>query len=427
LSAVEPRPAPAAAEGDSSKPKPNDGRLPHDPDPKLWYASERIVVRAVDLAGFDHDRALLPLGTPGFHVFGSCPSCHHETTGLCATEYLSLELPVSRGARVPVRVRVDSATSSKPMTTMRVATTSEFGLTPEQLDEITRDIGGSTSATDEVLAAHPELPPSNDVPVKTMLTVLRCACVANHVGPTAGVFGCGSEWLVRVTYDPTNTTTTTMTPVTYEESVKCWPAADAAATAVPTTLTTAQAAVGKWQTGLTAVIAVLGVTALLSNRATIQTLSVGWQVLFAIAAAVAVGANIVMLLQSDLASFGFPNIRQALPPSDLHNADLDPLTQTRVTVRKLRVSAWATATAVLAAITAVTIILFVHPAPPQPTYKITTVTGVTTTTTACGTITYQPTAQVGQPAPTTLTFKPNTKRAKPVAVALSSVTNIAAC
>jgi hypothetical protein len=412
---------------DPAKPRPNDGILPPDPDPKEWYAHERVRLEADDLAGFDHDRATLPLDTPGFHILGFCPSCRHPTSALCATEYLSLDLPASRGARVPVSIRRDRPTSSTPFTTMRVATTSDSTLTADQIHELSRDIGGSASATDEILAQHPDLPPRNDVPAKTMLTVVRCACIANHVAPTPETFGCGTEWLVRVTYDPKNKDNTVLSPVTYEESVNCWAAADAAAMAAPAALTTAQAAAGKWQTALTAIIAVLGVTALLSNRATIQTLSPGWETLFAIAAAAAVVANIVTLLQSDLASLGFPHIRQALLPSDLQNADLDPLTQARVTLRKLRTSTWATGAAVLAATIAVSIVLFVHPALPKPSYKITTAAGGTTTTSACGTISYPPAAKPGQPAPTTLTFTPNTDDAAPSAITLTTITTITAC
>ena len=418
---------PTGTHPDPSKPAPNDGILPPDRDPKVWYARERVRLGADDIAGFDHDRATLPLDAPGFHIFGVCPACGHSTTALCATEYLSLDLPASRGARVPVSIRLDSPIRSTPFTTTRVATTAESTLTAEQLQELTRDIGGSASATDEILAQHPELPPRNDVPAKTMLSVVRCACIANHVAPTPDAFGCGTEWLVRVTYDPKNNNNTAITPVTYEESVNCWAAADAAATAAPGALTNAQAAAGKWQAGLTAIIAVLGVTALLSNRATIQTLSPGWETLFAIAAAAAVVANIVMLLQSDLASFGFPNIRQALPPSDLRNADLDPLTQARVTLRKLRISTWATGAAVLAAIVAVAVVLFVHPALPKATYKITTVSGTTTTTSACGTISYPAPPKPGQPAPTTLTFTANTDDATPTAITLTTITTITAC
>ena len=128
-----------------------------------------------------------------------------------------------------------------------------------------------------------------------------------------------------------------------------------------------------------------------------------------------------MLAQSNLGSFGFPRIDQALGPRDLRDADLAPLIQARASVRKLRISVVATVVAVVTALAAAGILLFAGPALPLPTVKVTTTVGSLVSTTACGTLTYLP-----APA-TTVDFKPDVRGGAPESIDLRTVTAITAC
>jgi hypothetical protein len=67
---------------------------------------------------------------------------------------------------------------------------------------------------------------------------------------------------------------------------------------------------------LTAILGLIGIGTLLGSRATIQSFSPMVEILVGILAFIAVLADGVMLYQSDLATFGWPQIRAALKPSD---------------------------------------------------------------------------------------------------------------
>ena len=376
--------APVTSVAGAPSAAPNEGVPPDEKSPKKWFQNERIQLpENWPNDWFDNDRNHLA-DEPGFHIFGDCPSCHHPTTGLCATEYLSQD--IGRGA---ARARV-------------------VGVEPIEEAQVVQGIEGPT-------------------PDKTQITVLRCACNANHVPPTAGAFGCGSEWLVRVSYDSTSKSNATISVVTQDEASHCWSAADAAAASVPTSLTIAQATAKNWGGALTAILALLGISSLLSNRTSVQSLAPWWQALFGLFALVAVVADGVMLSQSNLATYGFPSIKTSLKPRDLENADLNPLIQASASVGKLQTSVRATAVAVVSALVALAILLFASPAPGPASSKITYTAGRIATTTACGTVTLPKPAAAGQPKPTTLTFTPHTKGAKAQEIELGKITTISAC
>src|ERR1700734_3838511 len=45
------------------------------------------------------------------------------------------------------------------------------------------------------------VPPDDQHRDRSMFTTLRCACIDNHAGALSGTFGCGAEWMLKVTYD----------------------------------------------------------------------------------------------------------------------------------------------------------------------------------------------------------------------------------
>jgi hypothetical protein len=261
-----------------------------------------------------------------------------------------------------------------------------------------------------------------------MITVAKCACTHNHVPPTDGTLGCGSEWLLQVSFDPRDREKTTLAVVPRDEASRVWAAADDAASHVPTSLADAQGTAMNWAAALTAVLTLLGVGGLLANRTSVQTLDVFWQVMFGVFAFGAVAANAVMLYQSNFASYGSLNIDDALKASDPDVADLDPLVDAEVAVRRLQIAFRSTAWAVVCALIAIGILLFASSAPPAaspPTSKITYKTNGVSTTTACGTVLFSTPSEAG--APTTVTFVPNTANATQQTLPLAEIKSIVAC
>jgi hypothetical protein len=347
---------------DAAKTHYKNERIQLPTDLPLAPPSTGTVVTGAPEPWFTNDRSKLGLKS-GFHISGKCPSCHHTTMAVCATEYLADD--ITPAAEAHADTRLQSA----------------------------RQIGVRNFVSS----------PAPSSTSKTQVTVLRCACTQNHRAPTSGAFGCGSEWLLRVNYDAskdTNPATLHVVPAT--DSYKYWPAADAAAAQVPHSLTAAEAIAKNWAGVLAAIIALLGVGTLIGSASTVEAYSMIWKVAFGIVDLIALLAAVAVLYQSNLATFGSPRIKDALRPSDLANADLDPLTQASASVRKLQLSVRFTALSVVMTIAAVAILLFKGPASTTPTYKVTyrMASGVVVTT-SCGSVAY-PSAGAGGD----LTFTP---------------------
>ncbi len=342
------------------------------------YKAQRIVG---DPAAFKTDRPKLP-EMPGFHIVGDCPVCSHRTSAVCATAFLAQEQIEDGEARSLRR---------------------DFRLTR-------RAIGRRRQANR-----------------KSQVTVLRCACTQNHAPPAgASPFGCGAEWLFRVDYGPRGADDGAISAV--EEDFKYWPAADAAAAEIPTALSTAQASAKNWAPALTALLTVLGAGAILANRTTVQTLDRTNQWVFAVLAGLAVLANVIMLYQSDFAQFGSPRLLDALRPSDLANADLNPLVEAGRSVARLRRAVRAAFLSGVAASAALGVLLLASAAPAPPTSKVTFKTGGVSTTTACGTVAYtSPGSAPGTQRHANLLFTPGGPGAEAQTIPLIEVKTIAAC
>jgi hypothetical protein len=367
-----------------------DPAAPEDLDPfpganKKVYVAERIAAPKEHV--FHDDRVKL-WQQPGFHIWGKCPSCGHDTSAVCATDFLAHEQGL---------VGFEQA-SLKP---------SRRTLHPWRrlMRRGERRRGGR----------------------KAMITLMQCACSFNHQPPKgAGPFGCGAEWLLYVTYGPDTAAKVTIDPVAKEDKniYRCWAAANAAAAEIPTALTNAQASAKNWAGALTALIALSGIGTLLGARSTVQSLDSAPKGLFGALASVALLANAIVLYQSDLAQFGPFNPARRLQPSDLRNADLDPLIEARNSIRRLRTAISAAAVSALAAVSAALILLFVHAAPAAPSSKVTYKTGEITNTTACSTVSTPATRAGGE---TTLDVTPQSGDKQTKTIPLSQVTTIAGC
>jgi hypothetical protein len=114
------------------------------------------------------------------------------------------------------------------------------------------------------------------------------------------------------------------------------------------------------------------VGSLLTGRTTVQALSPAWRVLLVVALGVAVVFDAAMLSAGDLASLGFPSLREgAQDLRNLKDADLAPLKLARKAEHQLWFSFGFAAPTVLASICAIAILLFVGTTNPVPTYKLT--------------------------------------------------------
>ena len=117
-----------------------------------------------------------------------------------------------------------------------------------------------------------------------------------------------------------------------------WPAAEAYATSVSSSLKAVQSPANGWQTALMAILGLVTVVSLVGGRSTVQMLSGAMQAWIVIFAAVAVAANARGIYKSTLASIGFPAIKRAKSALELSNCDLWPLQQTIHAVSNLHSS-----------------------------------------------------------------------------------------
>jgi hypothetical protein len=193
----------------------------HSHEKTTTYTIKRPVLDdtypATDL---DQDFAQQGKNGVGFHIRGHCPACFHPTSAVVVTRYLA----------------------EKQM-------------------------------------------PAVDSRDRCMYTTLKCACIFDHQNAATTPFGCGAEWMLRVSYkshpknvDPqlgeggpiVRRDRPLIEIVSQAEAQYRWASADANGAAIPTSLMTFQAAAGKWQTALTALVALVGVGSLLTGRTTVQ-------------------------------------------------------------------------------------------------------------------------------------------------------------
>src|ERR1700722_16025657 len=145
-------PAPETESSSETESSPGTGSGDRDPDrpsAKPAYQVERIQLNHWPRGTFHEDRKDQGKKPVGFHIYGPCPSCRHKTSALCAVKYLAVDQDLETPNAEPERSKRQERT-------------------------------GST----------------------TVVTLLRCNCLQSHEGAPAGAGGCGTEWLLRVTYFP---------------------------------------------------------------------------------------------------------------------------------------------------------------------------------------------------------------------------------
>jgi hypothetical protein len=189
---------------------------------------------------------------------------------------------------------------------------------------------------------------------KVNVAVLTCQCTKNHKN-SKGAFGCGASWLIGATFDVDSRVIrkAEFCAVSAQDAVAIWPAAEAYATSVSSSLKAVQSSAKGWQTALTAILGLVTVVSLVGGRSTLQMLSGAMQAWIVIFAAVAVAANAWGIYKSTLASIGFPAIKRAKSALELSNSDLWPLQQTIHAVDNLQAAVLSSALAFVAGIVVV--------------------------------------------------------------------------
>jgi len=218
-------------------------------------------------------------------------------------------------------------------------------------------------------------------------TVLRCACTQNHAGP-AGSFGCGSEWLLEL--DGSKTPELGLVQLTPSAKSRVWAGADVAANVVPNTLSNAQALATKWQTGLAAVVGLVGVSAIAGDSSKLAGFDNSTQAWFGGLAIGAVVLTAISLYLGDLSSIGPLRKRSVIQPTAA-DADLIPLRQARNAVGALNWSILTTAIAVACTVAATAILLFTGPSTSGTSKIIYKDSSNKQHTTDCGAVTSQST------------------------------------
>jgi hypothetical protein len=337
------------------------------PPPAGKTVTQRVrLFEGFDTGCFRDDREAQGPKMVGFHISGPCPVCAHETRAVCATRYLALK------------------------------------------------------------TGEPD-PAGYD---RYQITALRCACVDDHTSqmpPGPVTFGCGAEWLLKVSWSTRDPMLRVKKEIVGAPDDEVWAVVDANDQAIPATLTNYQAVAGKWQAALTAIIALVSVASILTGRDTFRTLAAPWKAGLIVALAVAIIGNGLVLWSSDLASLGWPTVKNVEgTPKRLADADLEPLRRAQTAQAEMVRSGLLVIPTLLGAIVAISILLLVGPTPPTPTYKVTVAWSATqSATTPCGHFTgYVPyTAAV----PKKLTFTPAIPGGRPLTIDGTKVTAIAPC
>jgi hypothetical protein len=314
------------------------------PGGKVRYVTERVGLSSgYDTGLFQDDLGGRKPGFAGFHVWGPCPSCGHPTSGLVATKYL---VPYTgTGAAMGLAAPREQAVSAPP---------GRMGRPPQG------------NGLRQVLA-------------------MQCDCTYNHPG-NGGAFGCGSRWLLSVTYQPADPAAgVQFGTIAAEDAPLCWQQAEAAAASLPSDLATVQGTAVKWGGVLTSVLGVLALAGVLAGRQTIQSLPVWAQVALGVAVVVALACNVLVHWFGSVAGLGFPRFRKAQNEQELRDADLQPLADAEESVKLLGRARQSAVVSVVAAAVAVGIFLFV---PPSATGMFRLVLKVrdASATTPCGTL-----------------------------------------
>ena len=189
---------------------------------------------------------------------------------------------------------------------------------------------------------------------KVNVSVLTCQCTANHKN-SKGAFGCGASWLIGATFDlnAREIGKAQFSAVSATDAAAIWPAAEAYATSISSSLKAVQSSAKAWQAALTAILGLVTVVSLIGGRSTLQMLSGAMQAWIIVFAAIAVAANAWGIYKSTLSSIGFPAIKRAKGALELRNSDLWPLEQTIHAVNNLQAAVLASALAFVASLVAV--------------------------------------------------------------------------
>ena len=225
---------------------------PLDSGQDCGYSVCRWELTGVDGFHNDLDKQKRPI--VGFHVTGNCPRCDDATQALFPVEAVVMD---ETGPHISSRL-TDGAIRS-------------LQLGP---------------------AKYAARKPASDSG-KVNVAVQTCQCTKNHKN-SKGAFGCGASWLMGATFDLDARVIrkAEFSAVNAQDAAAIWPAAEAYATSVSSSLKAVQSSAKGWQTALTAILGLVTVVSLVGGRSTLQMLSGAMQAWIVIFAAVAPGDGV---------------------------------------------------------------------------------------------------------------------------------------
>jgi hypothetical protein len=297
-----------------------------------------------------------------FHIWGKCPSCHHESEGL-----FSLYTATGLTEGGPSVAPSDSAHAIQ-----RAAQQGQTQALGVQRCACVRNHHGAPTAPaaapaadDAAAAASAPSPPA--------------------AAPSASTFGCRASWLVGVRYDPhkPDDDIAFFTP-TGQLEAEFWQSAEAMADDAPNALSTIQTAAKGWSTALAAIVALVSLSSIIGGRATLATLSTTTQWTLISLSGLSLVTAAVALYLSALANLGMPSLKRVSSPTRIRDNDLGPLHKAAHAARSLRLATVFTALAFLAALAALGIFVQAPAAPAAVATNKITISGVITA--KCGSI-----------------------------------------
>ena len=317
------------------------------------YRVQRVLLAAdYPVANFQNDLARQPKKLYGFHMWGLCPNCGHPTNGLVAAKYLADD---------------DWTAFTSPAAEDAIRASANV-----QTDLVSlRDDAGSVRRRQDA---------------RRNVVVFRCACNHTHNPPPSDErFGCGSEWLLKIDYLPDDTEAPVIVETVADaEAARYWEASEDITASVADSASTAQTMSKTWTTVLASLVGLLTLAGIIGGRDTIQSLPDWAQALLGLFAFIALILQGATLYWGNVASIGFPQLRNSLKPHQLRDADIQPLIDADAIVTRLHRALLAAGLSVVAAGAAFAIFLFVPATHAPGDVKLTYSVNHIMNETACG-------------------------------------------
>ena len=183
------------------------------------------------------------------------------------------------------------------------------------------------------------------------VTEVQCSCVQDH-GGESDPFGCGARFLIGATRNATGSASAfNLHCISAADEPLLWPQARSERDAAVASLAVVQASAAKWQTALTALLALLGVSSAIGGRVVVQALSADNQRLIIAAAFIALVSSAVGIWSAARVAAGSPRLRSSGDVGDIRSGASAPVQQARSAIKRFHMTLVASAVAFIFSVT----------------------------------------------------------------------------